>query len=134
MLIHIEQKRKTIQSIDRAMSQKHLIMYSRTWGCPFITTAKQVLSDYQVPYTEIFIDQDPLAKERVIAWTGFQSVPTLVVAEMGQVTPYEPPSYLPFGETPRGVDRGTMLTEAGHEQLLGWLKRHGFISAEAATS
>ncbi|NWF70366.1 MAG: glutaredoxin family protein [Chloroflexi bacterium] len=111
---------------------KELIMYHRTYGCPFVTVARQVLADYGVPYREVFIDQDAAARERVIAWTGFQSVPTLVVANPGELLPYEPPAYLEHGLSPRGINRGSMITEPSADQLTFWLKQHGFI-AETVT-
>jgi glutaredoxin len=103
-------------------------MYHRTYGCPFVTLAKQVLRDYHVPYHEIFIDQDMQARERVIEWTGFQSVPTLVAANAGDILPYEDPAYLERGMSPRGINRGSMITEPNIEQLTAWLRQHGFIN------
>ncbi|MBN8620868.1 MAG: glutaredoxin family protein [Anaerolineae bacterium] len=106
---------------------RELVMYSRTVGCPFITVAKRVLDDYALPYREVFIDKDMEARERVLEWTGFLSVPTLVVAEAGSVLPYEAPAYLAPGASPRGINRGAMITEANIEQLSAWLVQHGFI-------
>lgn len=107
---------------------KELVMYARSSSCPFVTLAKRVLKDYQVPYREIHIDRDPDARERVLAWTGFLSVPTLVVANAGENLPYEPQSSLAAGSSPRGVDRGTMITEPSSEELAQWLLRHEFIA------
>lgn len=109
------------------MNNKELVMYSRTTGCPFVTTAKRVLSEEQVPYREIFIDQDAAAKQRVIDWTGFLSVPTLVVAAAGEDLPLGEVAPLARGASPRGVDRGPMLTEASSSELRLWLLKHGFI-------
>lgn len=105
-----------------------LIMYSRTTGCPFLFIARQVLKRYQVPYREIFIDKDEQAKARVKAWTGFYSVPTLVIARAGDDLPYSAPAPLPAGDSPRGVDRGAMITEPVERELIPWLRRHGFIA------
>ncbi len=105
-----------------------LIMYTRTAGCPFVTLAKRVLHDYNVPYREIFIDEDPQAYARVLAWTGFASVPTLVAAPRGDVLPYAPVAPLPAGASPRGVHRGAMITEPNVQELCAWLLEHGFIS------
>lgn len=109
--------------------ERELVMYTRTAGCPFVSTAKRVLNEYQIPYHEIFIDRDPEAKERVLAWTGFLSVPTLVVAEPGEILPYTDFAPLPAGESPRGIDRGPMITEATTGELEDWLVRHGFIKS-----
>lgn len=107
--------------------EKELIMYSRSSGCPMMTLAKRVLEDYNVPYREIFIDQDKIARQRVEDWTGFLSVPTLVIARAGDVLPYEEPAYLPKGDTPRGVNRGAMITEPNIRELTEWLIQHQLI-------
>lgn len=106
---------------------KQLVMYLRTSSCPFVSLAKRVLNEYAVTYREVNIDQDDAAKARVLKWTGFMSVPTLIVAEAGEVLPYEPPAALAAGSSPRGIDRGTMITEPSQEQFTQWLQRHGFI-------
>lgn len=109
-----------------------LVMYSRTTSCPFVTLAKRVLNDYGITYHEVFTDRDGEARQRVLAWTGFLSVPTLVAAESGSLLPYEDPDPLPQGASPRGIDRGTMITEPNIEELTRWLRRHHFISEDAA--
>lgn len=110
--------------------QKELVMYSRTTGCPFVGLAKRVLQNHNVAYREIFIDTEDAARERVLNWTGFLSVPTLIVAEIGQDLPYAPPTALETGTSPRGIDRGAMITEPGMDQLTAWLHKHGFIEQE----
>ncbi len=105
-----------------------LIMYARTTPCPFVTLAKRVLEAEHVPYRELFIDQDKALEDRVVKWTGFLSVPTLVVARPGEDLPYTEPAYLEKDASPRGIDRGPMLTEPGEEQLIDWLRRHGFLA------
>ncbi len=70
---------------------KDLMMYTRTTGCPFVMIAKRVLDEHQIQYTEIFIDQDADAQARVIAWTGFLSVPTLIIADDGTLEPCQRP-------------------------------------------
>jgi glutaredoxin len=104
-----------------------LVMYSRTTACPFVTLAHRVLDEQHVPYRKVFIDQDKTNEQRVLNWTGFLSVPTLIVARPGEDLPYEEPAPLAAGTSPRGVDRGSMLTEPSEGQLLGWLRKHGFI-------
>lgn len=110
---------------------KELIMYSRTTGCPFVSLAKRVLNDYAVPYREVYIDKDSQARDRVLDWTGFLSVPTLVIAQEGDIMPIDTPSPLRAGESPRGIDRGAMITEPNIPQLTAWLTGHGFISPES---
>ena len=104
-----------------------LVMYSRSYSCPFVTLAKRVLNDYHVPYREIHIDRDNDARQRVLDWTGFLSVPTLIVARPGENLPYETQAPLEKGRSPRGIDRGTMITEPSMEDLSHWLLGHGFI-------
>ena len=111
---------------------KELVMYARTTSCPFVTLAKRVLDDYHVAYRELHIDRDDVFRQRVLDWTGFLSVPTLIVAETGEDLPYETPAPLEAGHSPRGIDRGTMITEPSKEDLTQWLLRHGFITEIAA--
>jgi glutaredoxin len=110
------------------MPGKELVMYSRRHSCPYVHIARRVLEDYQISYKEIFLDDDEVAMDNVLRWTGFLSVPTLVIAHSGEVLPYELPDPLPRGASPRGVNRGSMLTEPNRHQLIVWLEEHGFIS------
>lgn len=109
-----------------------LVMYTRTSGCPFVSLAKKVLKDHDVQYREIFIDKDDTALERVLDWTGFKAVPTLIIAHEGEDLPMSDPTHLEAGATPRGIDRGAMITEPGMAVLTEWLRKHGFISADNA--
>lgn len=111
---------------------KDLVMYTRTSGCPFVTVAKRVFADYALSYREIFIDKDMEARARVLNWTGFLAVPTIVAANPGEVLPYEEPDPLPRGNSPRGINRGAMITEPSSDELTRWLRQHGFIPAEDA--
>lgn len=112
------------------MSQpiRELVMYSRTSPCPFVSLAKRVLDSRGVPYREMYIDRDKTNEERVINWTGFMSVPTLIIANPGEDLPYEEPGFLQKGATPRGVNRGSMLTEPSEDQLIAWLQQHGLLT------
>ncbi|GEM_PF-223543 len=105
-----------------------LVMYSRSMPCPFVTVAKRSLAGYCVPYRTLLIDQDPTARERVIEWTGFLSVPTLVIALPDSNLPYAVVAPLPVGKSPRGVHRGVMITEPSHQELTEWLKDNGFLA------
>lgn len=104
-----------------------LVMYSRARGCPFVRTAKRVLEREGLAYREINIDEDSEAEKRVLSWTGFKSVPTIIVARQGEDVPYEDPAPLDSGSSPRGLDRGTMITEPGELALESWLQKHGFM-------
>lgn len=108
-----------------------LVMYTRTLGCPYVRIAKRVLQSTGVPYREINIDRDADARARLLDWVGFLSVPTLIVAEPGADLPAETPAPLPDGaRSPRGIDRGTMLTEPSADELTTWLIKTGFITVE----
>lgn len=105
-----------------------LVMYTRTSGCPFVSIAKKVFDEDRVSYREVFIDRDPAARQWILDYVGFLSVPTLVVAAAGEDVPHQPPAPLEPGLSPRGIDRGTVLTEPSAAQLRAWLARHGFIT------
>ncbi|GAB4554647.1 MAG: hypothetical protein OHK0023_25040 [Anaerolineae bacterium] len=107
--------------------QLELVMYSRTMPCPYVTIARRTLQKLGVPYRELMIDEDDTYRARVLAWTGFLSVPTLIIARQGQDLPISEPTPLPKGASPRGVDRGPMLTEASEDELTAWLRKHGFL-------
>lgn len=109
---------------------RELLMYSRTSGCPFVTLAKRVLTEHEIAYREVFIDRDSDARARVEDWTGFQAVPTLVIVEAGQDMPYTMPEPLAAGHSPRGIDRGPMITEPNIDQLKDWLAHHHLISTD----
>ncbi|MBZ0297451.1 MAG: glutaredoxin family protein [Anaerolineae bacterium] len=99
-------------------------MYTRTSGCPLVSSAKRVLQQNHITYREVFIDRDEAARQRVLDWTGFQAVPTLVVSDEGSTLPLEPPTELAKGISPRGIDRGAMITEPNDQQLIDWLRKH----------
>ena len=109
------------------MPQKELVMYSRSTPCPFVKIARDILHRENVPYREIFIDRDEQARKRVLDWTGFESVPTLIVTADGADLPMEAEAPLEKGRSPRGIDRGTMITEPDINQLTNWLLRHGLM-------
>lgn len=112
------------------MSSKKLVMYARRMPCPYMFIASNVLAEFAVPYEEILIDEDEEALENVLHWTGFLSVPTLIVADEGSILPQTPPAPLPKGHSPKGVHRGSMITEPNRHQLVMWLAEHGFIVAD----
>jgi glutaredoxin len=115
----------TLEPIPESLE---LVMYSRETPCPFVSLARRVLAENGVPYHELFIDHDKLAERRVLEWTGFLSVPTLIVALPGETLPYASPTPLPLGSSPRGIDRGAMITEPDESQLCAWLRRVGLLS------
>jgi glutaredoxin len=111
----------------KADDEKELVVYTRTTYCPYQARASRVFERFHLTPREILIDQDNTAMERVINWTGFKSVPTILVARRGEDLPIEEPSPLARGASPRGIDRGSMITEASEDELIAWLRKHGFI-------
>ena len=109
------------------MTDKALIMYSRTIPCPDCSRARELLDELAIPYQEVMIDQDPTARQMVVGLTGHQSVPTLVVARPGEAAPFPDPQPLIPGRSPRGVDRGTVISEPDMVSLRRWLTGHGFV-------
>ena len=107
--------------------QKQLILYSREEPCPFVRVSKSVLKEYNVNYREILIDHDASARQKVTEWTGFESVPTLIVSDADKVEPIENPYELPKDQSPRGIDRGYIITEPSRKQLIDWLQKHELI-------
>jgi len=91
-----------------------------------VERARRVLRNLGVPYREIDIEADEEAAAKVKGWTGYYSVPTIVVAEGQGLDPALP--ILPLAEraSPRGVDRGGMITEPRADQLVSFLRHHGF--------
>ncbi len=109
------------------MSRKQLVVYVRSNFCPDVQRTRQFLQMHGIPHREIDADDDATAKERVRQWTGHMSFPTLVIAEEDAVEPFDPPLPLAPGQSPRNVDRGTMITEASTHLLEIFLRRHGFL-------
>ena len=102
-----------------------LVVYGRSSFCPDMMRWEHWLKRNPVQHVAFDIDSDREALAKVVGWTGHQSVPTLVIAPDDGVDPIEEPSALPPGRGPRGVDRGTMLTEPNPGQVEEFLDRHG---------
>ncbi len=111
---------------------KKLVVYSRTRYCPDVERARTRLAELGITYEEINIEEDPEAAQRVEAWTGFHSVPTIVVANEGDTVPLEDPTPLPSGSSPRGIDRGHIISEPSTDQLDAFLRKHDFLSQVGA--
>jgi len=111
---------------------KELVVYTRSTYCPYQAKANRVFERYGIEPRTIYIDKDKAMEERVIAWTGFKSVPTIIAAHPGEDQPVEEPAPLEAGASPRGIDRGAMITEATEDQLTDWLAKHGFIEKTPA--
>ncbi len=103
-----------------------LVMYMSPW-CINCLDTQEALAEWQVNYVNIDIKKDATAARRVRTWTGFESVPTLVICDEGSIEPCTAPAALAYGASPRGVDRGTMLTEPTRTQLKAWLVKNGIM-------
>jgi len=101
-----------------------LVVYGRSSFCPDMMRWDHWLKRHPVDHVAFDIDSDPEALAKVIAWTGHQSVPTLVIAPDDSFDPIEEPTALPAGRGPRAIDRGTMLTEPNPGQVEEFLDRH----------
>ncbi len=106
---------------------RQVVVYMSPW-CSSSSDTQRALKEWDVPATFINIREDREAAARVRSWVGFESVPTIIIAEEGSVEPFEPPEELAAGKSPRGVDRGSMITEATRVQLRSWLAKHGVLS------
>jgi electron transfer flavoprotein beta subunit len=74
-----------------------------------------------------------IARENVLEWTGFLSVPTLVVTLNGKDYPYLKPKPLEQGKSPRGVNRGSIITEPTGKLKVERVLDDGFQSVEVGT-
>jgi glutaredoxin len=108
------------------MSER-LVVYFSPW-CSNCLDTQDALREWQVSYTGIDVKKDKAAAGRVRAWTGFESVPTLIIADEDSVEPGQPPAPLAAGASPRGIDRGSMLTEPNRSELRAWLIKHGRLA------
>ena len=106
---------------------KRVVVYMSPW-CGTSTNTQRALTEWAVPAKYINIKEDRDAAARVRQWVGFESVPTVLIAEGDSVEPFQPPAPLPAGTSPRGVDRGSMLTEASRDQLQAWLIKNGLLA------
>jgi glutaredoxin len=113
------------------MADKELVVYARKSYSRFQEKAYTVLAQLGVPYREILIDNDPEAAERVESWTGFQSVPTLVVTRPGENMPAHDPAPV-LEPAARGLDRGSLISEPYEDELRCWLERNGFTIRQVA--
>ena len=110
----------------RVQMSRRVVAYVSPW-CSQSQDTKRALGEWGVPCTIVDVKADPAAAARVRKWVGFESVPTVVIAEGESLEPYEPPRPLMPGSGPRGVDRGSMITEASRPELRAWLVKNGFL-------
>ena len=106
---------------------RRLVVYMSPW-CYTSKDTQSALNEWAVPAAYVNIKEDRAAAARVRDWVGFESVPTLVIADGESLEPFETPAPLTAGASPRGVDRGSMITEASRAQLRTWLVKHEFLA------
>ncbi len=111
------------------MTDQTRIKYTRTRPCPACARARALLTENSVPFREVMIDLDPEARSYVEKLTGFRAVPTLVVSPPNLGQPQVEAKPLEQGRSPRGVDRGPVITEPDMIGLRRWLAKHGFLAA-----
>lgn len=104
-----------------------LIVYGRTFACGDQARAIAYLDARQVPYRFLDINQDAEAAQRLLGWVGHLSVPTLVVAQPGEVLPIHAPAPLDHTRRIRGQDRQTMITEPDDVQLGRFLQQYNLL-------
>lgn len=106
---------------------KRIVVYMSPW-CSTSADTQRALKEWHVPATFVNIKEDRGAAARLKELVGFESVPTVVITQEDSLEPYEAPATLTPGASPRGVDRGSVLTEANRIQLRAWLVRHGLLT------
>lgn len=75
-------------------STDKIVMYTTDW-CPSCWSAKQVMAQMKVAYTEIDISHDEEAAERVMQLNrGYRSVPTLIFPDGSVLTEPSPPALM----------------------------------------
>jgi glutaredoxin len=109
------------------LMSKHVTVYVSPW-CSASKDTERALKEWQVPATIVNIKEDRASAALVKQWVGFESVPTVVITNGNSGEPFEPPAALAPGTSPRGVDRGSVLTEANRTQLRAWLVKHGLMT------
>jgi formylglycine-generating enzyme required for sulfatase activity/glutaredoxin len=102
-----------------------LVVYGRSTFCPDLMAVKRWLNAWNVPYRQLQVDLDEVAAHRLDSWLGSRTVPTLVVAQHGQIDPISTPAPANLSRL-RNTDRGAMLHEPDDITLRAFLARHGF--------
>jgi glutaredoxin len=107
-----------------------LVVYGSSVPCPDMARFSWWLDRHEVSdMVMLDIHRDPEAYDKVIAWTGHASVPTLVIADDDGFEPVVAPTPL-GGRSARAFDRGTVLTEPNPGQIVDFLVRNGIPVVE----
>jgi glutaredoxin len=105
---------------------KRVVAYVSPW-CGQSQDTRRALGEWGVPCEFVDVKADRAAAARLREWVGFESVPTVIIADGESTEPFEPPAPLRPGGSPRGVDRGSLITEASRAELRAWLVKHGLL-------
>lgn len=103
-----------------------LVIYGKTTFCPDLENTKHWLQRWNVPYRQMSYDQDEQVALQLDSWLGSRTVPTLVIARYGGVTPITAPADADLSNL-RNTDRGSMLHEPDEATLHAFLTRHGMV-------
>jgi glutaredoxin len=106
---------------------KEIVMYIRTAYCPGVALARDLLTRYKVAFREVNIDDDSDLAAQLKAWAHHYSVPTLIIANLGEDVPYTDYLPRPTERSIKGYDRGPMISEPNNRDLENWLYKHGFL-------
>ncbi|MDQ4075009.1 MAG: hypothetical protein M3220_02045 [Chloroflexota bacterium] len=109
------------------MNNIELVMYGRTYACWDQSRAMAFLAERNVPYRFVDISRDSTAAHHLQSWVGHLSVPTLVVAQQGDIIPVAEPEPLDRSRRIRGQNRGTLITEPDDLQLEAFLQQHNLL-------
>jgi formylglycine-generating enzyme required for sulfatase activity len=104
-----------------------LVVYGRTTFCPDLMRLQSWLVAWNVPYRQVNVDMDEEAAIRLDDWLGNRVIPTLVVAQRGELTPISEPAPADLSRL-RSTDRGSMLHEPDEATLRAFLVRNGFLA------
>lgn len=121
-------KKFKLDFIAEVSMSRRVVVYMSPW-CYNSQDTQRALTEWNVSATFINIKEDRAAATRLKSWVGYESVPTVIVAEADSLEPAEQPAPLKPGNSPRGIDRGSLITEANRGQLRDWLVKHGFVAA-----
>ena len=108
--------------------EKELLMYSQIKYSPYVALARDLLQRYKIPFREIDITNNATATEQLKTLTGNLNLPTLVLSKPNSKLPLAPPTPLVSGQSSRGLNRDTIITQPNNKQLENWLHQHGFLN------
>lgn len=109
------------------MALPRLLMFTRERTCPDQELTRLCLREFDVEPVEVNISRDRDAARMLMEQVGALAVPTFIVAdEYGE--PISPPLPVTAGQSVRGVDRGSIISEPSREGLHAFLVKHNFLS------